>query len=105
MYDYLGVDGGDEIHWALIRAAYASVAARAIVPMQDVLGLGSEARINTPAAPAGNWTWRAPGLGVSTRRRRSPAPDGHLVGPVSCPIASVFNERSLLARGAGSLPR
>ncbi len=60
VYDYLGADGGAEIHWALIRAAYGSVARRAIVPMQDVLGLGSEARINTPAAPAGNWTWRAP---------------------------------------------
>ena len=60
VYDYLGVESGDEIHWALIRAAYASVAARAIAPMQDVLGLGSEARINTPADPAGNWTWRAP---------------------------------------------
>ncbi len=56
--DYLGCDGR-EIEWALIRAAYASVADRAIVPMQDVLGLGSEARMNTPAEPAGNWGWRA----------------------------------------------
>ena len=105
VYDYLGVESGDEIHWALIRAAYASVAARAIAPMQDVLGLGSEARINTPAAPAGNWTWRAPDSAFRTddaaRLRRMAS----LVGPVSCPIASVFNERSLLARGAGSLPR
>ena len=59
VFDYLGGDGR-EIEWALIRAAYDSVAERAIVPLQDVLGLGSEARMNTPAEPAGNWTWRAP---------------------------------------------
>ena len=58
VWDYLGSDGR-EIEWALIRAAYSSVAETAIVPMQDVLGLGSEARMNTPAAPGGNWRWRA----------------------------------------------
>jgi 4-alpha-glucanotransferase len=58
VWDYLGCDGR-EIEWALIRAAYASVAERAVVPMQDVLGLGSEARMNTPSQPGGNWTWRA----------------------------------------------
>jgi 4-alpha-glucanotransferase len=56
--DYLGTDGGD-IEWAFIRAAYASVARRAVVPMQDVLGLGSEARMNTPGRADGNWAWRA----------------------------------------------
>ncbi len=40
------------------RGAWTSVAARAIVPLQDVLGLGSEARMNIPAEPAGNWHWR-----------------------------------------------
>ncbi|MBA3389101.1 MAG: 4-alpha-glucanotransferase, partial [Rubrobacter sp.] len=45
----------------LIRLAYSSVAARAIVPMQDVLGLGSEARINTPGTTDGNWAWRLDG--------------------------------------------
>jgi 4-alpha-glucanotransferase len=59
VFDYLGSDGS-EVHWALIRGAYDSVAHRAIVPLQDVLGLGSEARMNTPAEPGGNWTWRAP---------------------------------------------
>ncbi|HEX4441515.1 MAG TPA: 4-alpha-glucanotransferase [Thermoanaerobaculia bacterium] len=58
VWDYLGNDGR-EIEWALIRAAYASVAETAVVPMQDVLGLGGEARMNTPAAPGGNWKWRA----------------------------------------------
>ena len=47
-----------EPHWSLIRMAYESPAAVAIVPAQDVLGLGSEARMNTPGRPAGNWSWR-----------------------------------------------
>jgi len=58
VYDYLGSDGR-EIEWDLIRAALTSVAARAIVPLQDVLGLGSEARMNRPSEPGGNWHWRA----------------------------------------------
>jgi 4-alpha-glucanotransferase len=51
---------GDKPVWPLIRAASASVAEMAIVPAQDLLELGSEARMNTPAVPAGNWSWRAP---------------------------------------------
>jgi 4-alpha-glucanotransferase len=51
---------GDRPAWPLIRAAEASVAEMAIVPAQDLLELGSEARMNTPAVPAGNWSWRAP---------------------------------------------
>ena len=46
--------------WPLIRATNASVAEMAIAPAQDLLELGSEARMNTPAVPAGNWAWRAP---------------------------------------------
>ncbi len=46
--------------WPLIRAAQASVAEFAIAPAQDLLELGSEARMNTPAVAAGNWSWRAP---------------------------------------------
>ena len=49
---------GREIHWDMIRALLASVADTAIVPAQDILGLGSEARINTPATASGNWEWR-----------------------------------------------
>jgi len=55
--DYLDSDGS-EIHWDLIRAAWASVANTAVVPMQDVLGLGSRARMNLPASEQGNWQWR-----------------------------------------------
>ncbi len=55
---YVGGDGS-AIEWDLIRAAYTSVADLAIVPAQDVFGLGSEARMNTPGVGADNWAWRA----------------------------------------------
>jgi 4-alpha-glucanotransferase len=55
---YLGGRDGSEIHWDMIRALFASVANLVIVPVQDLLGLGSEARMNRPGTPAGNWTWR-----------------------------------------------
>lgn len=48
----------EDVVWTMIRAAARSVANICILPMQDVLHLGSEARMNTPAAGAGNWTWR-----------------------------------------------
>ncbi|ABS27165.1 4-alpha-glucanotransferase [Anaeromyxobacter sp. Fw109-5] len=54
---YLGTDGRD-MSWVMIRAVLSSVADTAIVPMQDVLGLGSAARMNTPATLDGNWRWR-----------------------------------------------
>lgn len=50
--------GDENIVWELIRLAQASVADLAIFPLQDALALGSEARMNTPGKPAGNWTWR-----------------------------------------------
>jgi len=53
------LDFEDEpIHWVLIRGIMASVANTAITPMQDVLGLGSEARMNLPGKPSGYWKWR-----------------------------------------------
>jgi 4-alpha-glucanotransferase len=55
--DYLGTDGR-EIHWDLIRAALASVADTAIVPLQDVLGLSGEHRMNRPGEGEGHWAWR-----------------------------------------------
>jgi 4-alpha-glucanotransferase len=57
LFDYLGPDS-EPVEWKLIRAAYASVADRAIVPIQDVLSLGSDARMNTPGRSTGNWAWR-----------------------------------------------
>lgn len=54
---YLGNDGSD-IAWELIRLALGSTADLAIVPLQDVMRLGDEARMNTPGKPTGNWGWR-----------------------------------------------
>jgi 4-alpha-glucanotransferase len=50
--------GGQEITWDLIRTAYAGVPRLAVLTLQDLLNLGSEARFNTPGKPAGNWGWR-----------------------------------------------
>jgi len=67
---YLDLDGRD-VHWQFIRAALASVADTAIVPVQDLLGLGSDARMNRPGTDTGNWRWRlVPGqLDRETARR------------------------------------
>ena len=54
---YLNTDG-NEINWAFIRALEASVADTVLIPLQDVLGLGSESRMNQPATLGGNWRWR-----------------------------------------------
>ncbi len=54
---YLATDG-HEMNWTLIRMLMASVADTVLFPMQDVLGLGSEARMNTPSVASGNWRWR-----------------------------------------------
>lgn len=61
LFTYIGraVDGKD-VHWAFIELALMSKADTAIVPMQDVLGLGQEARFNKPATTQGNWQWRMP---------------------------------------------
>ena len=55
---YLGVTSADQAPWAMIRTAYTSVAEMAIIPIQDVLSLGSEARMNTPGHSHDNWSWR-----------------------------------------------
>ncbi len=54
---YLGTDG-HEIHWDMIGLALKSKANTAVYTLQDVLGLGSEARMNVPGRPGGNWAWR-----------------------------------------------
>jgi 4-alpha-glucanotransferase len=54
---YLGTSG-DEFHWDMIRLAFSSIADIAIVPLQDVLGLDSRARMNIPGKAEGNWSWR-----------------------------------------------
>jgi 4-alpha-glucanotransferase len=55
---YLNFHDDSEINWVMIRAVLASVADLAIVPLQDVLGLGNVARMNLPGSVSGNWKWR-----------------------------------------------
>ena len=57
---YLGFED-EPVNWVFIRAVMASVANVAIIPLQDVLGLGSEARMNLPGTLSGNWRWRFKG--------------------------------------------
>ncbi|MBU0491659.1 MAG: 4-alpha-glucanotransferase [Chloroflexi bacterium] len=84
---YLGRETGDHINWDLIRLAYASVADTAVVPLQDVLGDGSSARMNYPSRLGGQWEWRYPEgvltnelaqrlLGLAQTYGRAPAPAG-----------------------------
>jgi 4-alpha-glucanotransferase len=49
---------GNDISWDMIRGIWLSVAVLALAPMQDILSLGTEARMNFPGKPSGNWTWR-----------------------------------------------
>mgnify|MGYP000961867040 CR=1 FL=1 len=59
VHDYLcGEDEPESMPWLLMRIALESVAQLAIIPMQDLLELGSEARMNTPGTTEGNWLWR-----------------------------------------------
>jgi hypothetical protein len=74
-FDYIGRRVKPaEVPWELMRVAMASVARLAVVHMQDVLGLGAEARMNYPAKTKGNWRWRmrdgllTPGLADRLRR-------------------------------------
>ena len=52
-----GTDGG-EIHWDIIALGAKSAARISVTPLQDIMGLGSEARMNVPGNPGGNWQWR-----------------------------------------------
>ncbi|MGB7210224.1 MAG: 4-alpha-glucanotransferase [Pyrinomonadaceae bacterium] len=55
--EYLASDG-HKVHWDFIRSVWASVANTAITPMQDILGIGTDARMNLPGSTDGNWKWR-----------------------------------------------
>jgi 4-alpha-glucanotransferase len=57
---YAGPFSNESPVWPLIRAVETSPAQIAVIPAQDLLELGSEARMNTPAVSVGNWSWRAP---------------------------------------------
>ena len=57
--EYLNLTKKEGYNWGMMRGAWSSVADMAIVPMQDIIGLGSEARINIPSTLGENWKWRA----------------------------------------------
>ena len=56
---YLNLTDGEGKNWGMMRGIWSSVAELAVVQAQDVLGLGHEARMNTPSTLGGNWCWRA----------------------------------------------
>lgn len=58
VWDYLGCSRGEGFNWDLIRLALSTNAIGAIFPLQDILGLGSECRMNEPSTAEGNWGWR-----------------------------------------------
>ncbi|HEY0724224.1 MAG TPA: 4-alpha-glucanotransferase [Pyrinomonadaceae bacterium] len=66
--DYLNTEG-EEIQWDFIRGVLASVANTAVVPLQDLLGLGTEARMNLPNSTEGNWAWRFDNLTIDLAAR------------------------------------
>ena len=55
---YLGLNEEEGFHWGFLRGGLSSLADLFVAQMQDYLGLGSEARTNTPGLPLGNWRWR-----------------------------------------------
>lgn len=55
---YLNYNFFEKLNWTFIRSAYASVAKIAVIPMQDILGLGEKSRMNVPSTIGGNWIWR-----------------------------------------------
>lgn len=67
--DYLNIpaEDSDEVSWYFIRLAMGSVSDTCIIPIQDYLSLGNEARINTPSTIGGNWVWRMDAKAISTK--------------------------------------
>ena len=72
--DYLDIGKNvksTELPWIFIRAAYSSVSELAVIPMQDILSLGGEARMNTPSTLGGNWEWRMkPGAFTQAKQKK-----------------------------------
>ncbi|KAK9130035.1 hypothetical protein Sjap_010522 [Stephania japonica] len=71
---YLPMTEEDDISWKMIQVVASSVSRTAIIPMQDILGLGNSARMNIPATQFGNWSWRIPNVvsfdGLESEARR-----------------------------------
>jgi 4-alpha-glucanotransferase len=56
--DYLGCLDSQGINWSLIRLVFSSIANQAVIPLQDILGLDTQGRMNFPGEAEGNWNWR-----------------------------------------------
>ena len=71
--EYCDIQEGEEFNWCLIRTAYESIADYAVIQMQDILGLGSEARMNVPSTLGGNWVWRIDADAAARRNQTAAA--------------------------------
>ena len=65
--EYLNLTKEEGYNWGMMRGAWASVGDLSIVPMQDIIGIGSEGRMNTPSTLGGNWEWRATSDQIDTK--------------------------------------
>ena len=80
--------GRDEtIHWDMLRLAWSSVSVLACAPVQDVIGLDGDARMNVPGIARGNWSWRLDSLDPLTRRAAALRDLTELYGRVNAPVA------------------
>jgi 4-alpha-glucanotransferase len=83
-------EGASDFHWGLIELALSTPAQTAVIPVQDLLGLGSEARLNRPGTAEGNWTWRlspgALGSDMASRFRRLVEKYGRLPVGANAPV-------------------
>lgn len=93
---YLRIDGST-VSWDLIRCAYASSARLILIPLADLLSLGSEARLNTPGQAQGNWQWRLPPDALHTLRTHSSA---YLLS-----LATLYGRRPLPSKASGGKGR
>ena len=87
---YLRVSG-DDISWDFVRAAYQSVCRLALIPLQDLLGLDSDARFNTPGVASGNWQWRYRADQLESLRRNNAANLRGLAGLYGRTTATEYN--------------
>ena len=67
---YVGPFTPENVHWAMIRLALGSRANQAVVPLQDLMGLGGDARMNTPGVGEGNWGWRYTEAMITSQMKR-----------------------------------
>jgi len=100
---YLGTRG-DEIHWDMIRAALASVADISIIPMQDILGLDSAARMNIPGEAEGNWRWRFRADQLTAEVKERLADLTAVYGRWNGPPPAKLDPHHLTAAAGGTVP-